>query len=297
MAAHQPQYSPKQISEALLSSESSVKRWCDSGAIPTVRTAGGHRRITLDGLQHYLRTSGRALVAPEVLGLPMLGVARCQSIPGESTSDSADFCRMISVGDEAGCRRLLRKRLQDGGSRSEVVGGLVTEAMHEMGDAWKSKEVDPYQERRACAICIRLIDEMKSELPSCSESAPTAIGGTPSGDPYQVPTALVDLALRESGWNTINLGSDLPLESFRQAAFDHDAKLVWMSVSSISNATTFVAEEVRFAGQLNDDVTLIMGGRALTDSIRSRMRYTAHCDNLQQLSALAAVMLLDLAGN
>ena len=70
MAAQQPRFSPKQVASALQASESSVKRWCDQGAIASVRTVGGHRRITLDGLQRFLRDSQRALSAPEELGLP-----------------------------------------------------------------------------------------------------------------------------------------------------------------------------------------------------------------------------------
>jgi hypothetical protein len=33
-----------------------------------------------------------------------------------------------------------------------------------------------------------------------------------------------------------------------------------------------------------------VGGRALTDDLRPRMGFTAHCDNLEQLSALAQVI-------
>ena len=47
------QLTTRQVAEALSVSESSVKRWCDQGAIPTIRTVGGHRRIPLDGLLRF----------------------------------------------------------------------------------------------------------------------------------------------------------------------------------------------------------------------------------------------------
>lgn len=292
MAARQPQFSPKQVAEALRSSESSVKRWCDSGVIPTIKTVGGHRRITLDGLQQFLRSTGRTLLEPHVLGLPMLGTARQTTIPGDATPDSHDFRQALASGDENACRKILRRRIDKDSLRSEAAADLITDAMHGLGEAWDCNELDVYQERRACDISIRLINELRSDLPPLRSDAPIAIGGSPEGDPYQLPTALVELALREVGWNATSLGHDLPLNSFVQAAHDYQPKLVWLSVSEISNPTKFVAEQNRLAGQLGEDIVLIIGGRALTDQIRPKLRYTAHCDSLRPLTDLAAMMLM-----
>jgi excisionase family DNA binding protein len=50
--------SPRQVAEAIGVSESSLKRWCDSGLIPTRRTAGGHRRVPVAGVVAFLRERG-----------------------------------------------------------------------------------------------------------------------------------------------------------------------------------------------------------------------------------------------
>ncbi|REJ93532.1 MAG: helix-turn-helix domain-containing protein [Planctomycetota bacterium] len=44
---------PKQVARAISVSESSIKRWCDRGAIATQYTPGGHRRIPLSGLLEF----------------------------------------------------------------------------------------------------------------------------------------------------------------------------------------------------------------------------------------------------
>ncbi|REJ65407.1 MAG: helix-turn-helix domain-containing protein [Planctomycetota bacterium] len=44
---------PKQVARAISISESSIKRWCDRGAIATQYTPGGHRRIPLSGLLEF----------------------------------------------------------------------------------------------------------------------------------------------------------------------------------------------------------------------------------------------------
>ncbi len=214
MAAQQPQFSPKQVASALQASESSVKRWCDQGAISTIRTVGGHRRITLDALQHFLRTSDRGLAAPEALGLSPTTIAAGEQIPGGEDSDQRQFRSALAAGDEASCRRILRALVGRSESKSEAADFLITDAMHGIGEAWDCNKLDAYQERRGCDICIRLLNELRNELPDLPKSAPIALGGTFSGDPYQLPTALIELAMREAGWNAISLGSNLPTESF-----------------------------------------------------------------------------------
>ena len=295
MAARQIQFSPKQVAVALQASESSVKRWCDQGVIPTVRTVGGHRRITLEGLQNFLRGSNRSLQEPQVLGLSPHRVAMDRSIPGGSDPDQQGFRSALAKGDEQACRRILRQRIGAGSSRSQAAEFLITDAMHGFGEAWDCKRIDAYQERRGCDICMRLINEMRSELPLIPSTAPVAIGGTPAGDPYQLPTALVELSLRETGWNAISLGNNLPVDSFLQAARDYDPQLVWLSVSAVDNSAAFISEQNRLAEELGDNVSLLVGGRALTDDIRPKLHYTAHCDNLRSLVDLASMIRLNAA--
>lgn len=293
MAVRQPHFSPRQVADALQASESSVKRWCDQGAIPSIRTVGGHRRITLDGLQSFLRTSNRVLSVPEALGVPDLQFQKESSIPGGTEPDQLSFRNFLARGDDGACRRILRGRVTMGDRLSQAADFFITDAMHGFGEAWQCRQLDAYQERRGCDICLRLINELRSELPPVTASAPVAIGGTPEGDPYQLPTALVELSLREIGWNATSLGNNLPIDSLLRAAQDCNPKMVWLSVSAIEDQTNFVNEEFRLAEGLGDDVSLLIGGRAITDDIRSELQYTACCDSLKNLAELASMIRLN----
>jgi excisionase family DNA binding protein len=290
MAARQPRFSPKQIAQALDVSESTVKRWCDQGSIPMIRTMGGHRRITLDGLQRFILETGRELRLPQMLGMPPLSPLRATHVPGKNLPVQQAFRDRLAVGDEEGCRQVLHDRLAEGGTPGEVAEELITDAMHGFGNAWERHQLDPYQERRGCDVCIRLINELRRELPAIAENAPYAFGGAPEGDPYQLATALVELALREVGWNAVSLGCNLPLESFLQAAHDREPQLVWLSVSTIGNPASFVAQQKSLADALGEEIPLLIGGRALTDAVRPQLRYTAHCDSVSHVVELATML-------
>ncbi|GAA5507078.1 helix-turn-helix domain-containing protein [Novipirellula caenicola] len=299
MAARQPHYSPKQVADALQVSESSVKRWCDRGTIPTIRTVGGHRRITLDGLQVFLSQADRTLVNPDVLGLPALISCRKTEISGAATDYQRQFRSALAVGDEPACREILHHQIElrqteQGQTRAEIAELLIADAMHGLGEAWCRNELDVYQERRACGIAHQLITELTATLPPPKSTALTAVGGAPEGDHYQLPMMLVQLALRELGWNSVCLGNHLPLQSFAQAAHDYQSDLVWLSVSALTDAAAFIAEETQLAADLGEHIPLLVGGRALCDEIRPRLRYTAHCDNLRQFVELVAMMQLSL---
>jgi len=296
MAARQPQYSPKKVAEALEVSESSVKRWCDSGAIVSSCTVGGHRRITLDSLRRFLEDSERSLARPEVLGLPTLPPTRKVQVKGSPEPNCQAFRDALAGGDESLCRRLLFDQIDRGLTRSEAAEMLITDAMHGFGEAWDCKQLDIYQERRGCDIALRLIYEMRATLPPPGDGAPVAIGGAPEGDPYQLPTALVELTLREVGWEATSLGNHLPIDSFIQAAHDYRPQLFWLSVSAVPDADQFVQDQTRLAEALGEEVPLLIGGRALSDDLRPRLRYTAHCDSLRHMVDLAGLLRLNFSG-
>ncbi len=298
MSASPSQFSPKQIASSLNVSESSVKRWCDQGAIPTIRTVGGHRRITLNGLREFLRMSNRTLADPKALGideaeLSVVGGPPARRVPvrGAGTEPTQqEFRAALGEGDEDRCMEILGQRIALGWSRAEAAEDLITDAMRGLGDAWDCGELSIYQERRGCTICARLIYNLREGLEPLADDARVAIGAAPETDPYQLPTAMVELALRENGWNAINLGNDLPLDSLIQAAADYQPQLVWLSVTSIGDPSRFIREQNKLADSLGEDVSLIVGGRALDDQLRPKLRYTAHCDGLRHLVELAAIL-------
>ncbi|MFN9851138.1 MAG: MerR family transcriptional regulator, partial [Planctomycetota bacterium] len=91
-------------------------------------------------------------------------------------------------------------------------------------------------------------------------------------------------------WRTINLGSSVPLESLLVAAKKYMPKIFGLSVTNIDDDEAFLKRFDAFSRELPKGVMLVVGGQALTDRLRPKMQFSAYCDSLKQLSALARNM-------
>lgn len=282
-----PQFiSPRQLARAAGVSESSVKRWCDQGLIPTVKTAGGHRRLTVEAAAEFLRQSGATEPRAELLMLPVRHGQGERAV--RATAD--DFYGALVAGDESACARILLDRFLGGERVSRLGDQVVAPALHRVGAAWECHSVAVYQERRGCGNCLRAIEALRHALPSSQPSDPLAMGGSPTGDPYVIPGALVDLVLRHAGWRSELLGDGLPFETMTKAVQDAQPQLFWLSVSAIDDEQRFLDGYLAFYAAVKDEVAVVVGGRALHEGLRRNMEYAAYCDNLQHLDAFAQTL-------
>lgn len=280
-----PYISPRQLARAAGVSESSVKRWCDQGKIPQVKTAGGHRRLTLETATEFLREIGSE-ISPAVLGLP----ARKNRGTKVREDLARTFQQALIAGEEAVCRQIVFD-LHLGGMRAALIFDKVIAPAFEMvGADWECGEVQIYQERRGCGLCLRVLDELKSVIPSAKASAPLAIGGAAESDHYTLPTSMVDVVLRQGGWRSQSLGSRLPFATLLQAIRDQRPALFWLSVSHIDDQERFIAEYGEFYEQAQSLVAVVVGGRALVEPIRRQLRYSGFCDNMEHLEAFAKTL-------
>jgi len=280
---------PKQVAKAIGVSESSLKRWCDKGVIPTVRTAGGHRRIPIEAVIHYLRESGQPIAHPELLGLP------ATTGQGPMVMDRArgQLQDALMAGEEAPVRRIVFDLYLAGTAACDICDKVLAEAFHGIGAEWQCGRLAVYRERRACEIALRALHELRSALPRSQPTAPYALGGTLTHDVYVLPTTMVEVVLREAGWRAESYGNGLPVATLCEAIHDTRPALVWLSVSHIDSRTAFLAEYAQLEhAAAAHQAALVVGGQALDECLRREMRYSAFCDTLRHLLSFTATLAL-----
>jgi len=278
-------FSPAQLGPILGVSESTIKRWVDSGKLRSVKTAGGHRRIALPDLVSFLRASRRETPSLEALGL----------VAGETRRGAADaltpegLARLLLGGETEAVRTLLLRQFSAGRALEEMLDRLVAPAMVEVGALWERKEIDVYQEHLATQRAGRILLELRALLPAAPASAPLALGAAPEGDPYQLPTLMAEMTLAEMGWRTVNLGPDVPVESLQLALTRHRPTLVWLSVTSRRVTPRFFAGYPRlFEAARERGAGLVLGGQGITPKLQDHLVATAFGTRLAHLKAFAS---------
>jgi len=274
---------PKQVARSIGVSESSLKRWCDRGVIQTERTAGGHRRLRVGDVLRFLQSNEMQLVRPEVLGLPPGTGARPRVV--DRVEDK--LSESLLAGDHEIARRLILDLYINGSEVLAICDKVITPVLHKIGEYWDCGDAEVYQERRACEIVSRILYELQGILPQAPPQAPLALGGTPSGDYYRIPTQMVELVFLESGWRASSLGSCLPFETMAAAVQMHRPQLCWLSVSHIEDEIAFLSGFLDFREALPGDTKLVLGGQALTVQLLEQLQPTAFCDNLRTLQVVA----------
>ncbi len=274
---------PKQVARAINVSESSVKRWCDKGAIRTQYTAGGHRRIPLAGLIEFLRGSAHELVAPELVGLP----ASSGQTPRGIRQALERFTPGLVAGNEPLCRRITLDLFLAEHSISRICDELLAASFQAVGQLWACGQAEVYQERRGCELTLRILRELGTMLAQPEPDAPVAIGATVTGDQYALGTAMAELVLRDGGWSATSLGTNLPCQTLAAAIEQHRPKLFWLSCSHLEDEAVFLRQYNALYDQFGMNVAFVTGGQALHADLRQQMKFAAFCSSMQHLESFA----------
>jgi excisionase family DNA binding protein len=277
--------SPLQVSEALCVSVTTVKRWVDDGVMPAQKTPGGHRKLLLADVIRFLRENP----------LPGADMSRlCLRCPEDAVPDADDVRRqllpMLRTADVDGARGLLETAYRAGLGMEVLADEVIAPAMHTIGHDWATGQIDVYQEHQSTQVCVEAIHQFKAVMDDNAEPRrPIAICGASEGDPYLLASLLVQMVLRDHGWQAINFGPNTPLESFGRAIVDCRPRLICLSVSYLPDRDRFVREYHELFRQARAaDVAVAVGGAMLADqSFREALPFTHHGDRLAHLVEFA----------
>jgi excisionase family DNA binding protein len=216
-----------------------VKRWADSGALPCIRTAGGHRRFRREDVDRFLaRSSG--------------GDA------GAIWNDWIDV--LLHDVDTYAVQSLLFGERARRGAWHEVarhLGDLLTE----VGRRWETGSLSVLDEHVASSALQRGITAVVDAMP-LGPDAPRCLLAAAEPDEHTLGLSLAELCLREAGWRSEWVGARKPAGTVAERVERGDLAMVALSASQsmtdgagLSRATDEVATACRAAG-----VVLVLGG-------------------------------------
>lgn len=259
--------SPRDLAQAIGSSESSVKRWTDQGLLQVTRTAGGHRRIATSDAIRYIRENACPVIKPEILGLPASLATTDQDDLATASDADPDgiFLDLLQAGHDVGARNHVLARFLGGESVASLADGPIRNAMEVIGASWEHGPEGIYVEHRATEICAGLLRDLRSYV-SPVRPIGRAIGGAISGDPYRLPPLAVAATLADCGLQTVNLGANTPIEVLDVASIGaapaERPRIVWVCMSLVTDPEGLADSISAFAKRcIEHDMLLAIGGR------------------------------------
>lgn len=276
----------QQVAQALGVGVSTVKRWVDAGELEAIRTVGKHRLIPLAEAIRFaesrrLPTEGFRRLSPASTAAEPVGVV-----------DERWRLRLLDLlreGKAEEAKTFLRSAHRRLGSGAGLADELIHPVMERVGHGWMLGEWEVYQEHQASQIVAACLSDLLAEIPPAeSGSAPLAVGATPEGDLYTLSLLSAELTLREAGWEVRDLGPNLPLESLTEAVRTYRPAMVFLSVSNLADPASFLRTYTKFQGiAASLGVAVILGGRALSPELLSRLRFDGFGDRMGRLIEFA----------
>ncbi|MEZ4367326.1 MAG: helix-turn-helix domain-containing protein [Kofleriaceae bacterium] len=219
------------VAELLGVGTTSVKRWADSGALPCVKTPGGHRRferVVVEALREH--------------GLPVE-----DSGPVEAASWVDRWLHVLvhQTGPLDAYRLLVGERQlhDDWWQTCDRVG----EVLVALGERWVTGDLTLVEEHIASERLARGLARC-AEAFSVMAGAPVALLMTAEGDEHVLGLHMVELGLRELGWTVRWVGRAVPIRHALEYLGHERIDCVIVSASSYSTDATLMADQVERIG-------------------------------------------------
>ena len=186
-------------------------------------------------------------------------------------------------------KELVQTALDEGINVKDILNSLL-EGMGIIGEKFKNDEVyvpEVLVAARAMNMGAQILK------PYLAESGVEAIGrvciGTVQGDLHDIGKNLVKMMMEGKGLEVIDLGVDVPPQTFVQTAIDNDCKII--CCSALLTTTMGVMEEVVKAAEaagIRDKVKIMVGGAPVSEDFAKKIGADAYTADAATAADMAA---------
>jgi 5-methyltetrahydrofolate--homocysteine methyltransferase len=192
------------------------------------------------------------------------GVTR-ETKPAEELPLDERLSRYIIDGTRDGLIADLETKLAEGGAPLAIINGPLMDGMAEVGRLFNANQLivaEVLQSAESMKAAVSFLEgHMKAEE---TTSRGTVVLATVKGDVHDIGKNLVEIILRNNGYDVVNLGIKVPPEALVAACRDHRPDAVGLSGLLVKSAQQMVitAHDLEAAGI---EVPILVGGAALSE--------------------------------
>ncbi|MGD8466670.1 MAG: corrinoid protein [Anaerolineae bacterium] len=181
--------------------------------------------------------------------------------------------KAVMEGDADTAATLVQSGLDEGLAPGEILNKGCIAAMGEVGRLFEDGEMFVPEMLIAARAMQAGMNILKPHLAEGEiVSAGTAVLGTVAGDLHDIGKNLVGMMMEGSGFEIVDLGTDVKPDAFVAAVKEHNPDLIGMSalLTTTMPAMTATIEALTEAG-LRDEVKIIVGGAPVTQAFAEKI--------------------------
>jgi len=203
------------------------------------------------------------------------------------------FEARLLVGDTSGAWSVLEATLSSGVEVDEVYLDVIGPAMVSIGERWARGEIDIAEEHLASVIVSRLLGRLGPRFARAGRTRGAVVLGAAPGDAHGLPVSLLADLVVGDGFEVIDLGADVPAESFVHAA-RQAARLVAVGIAmTCPDLDAAVAATVDTLHDAIPGIPVILGGSAVTsEGHADRLGADAYASSARRFVALLADLVM-----
>ena len=197
----------------------------------------------------------------------------------------SDLVELIKQGEVAESIETVKRIIDD--IAVEQVIGVMTKAMRELGERFEKKEVFIPELLVASDVISELMPLLEPYIRKRNMQRKTVVIGTVEGDIHEIGKNIVSIVLKAEGYNVIDLGTDVGIDTFLAAASKQEASIIGLStlMTTTMHVQQDLIEELVAQGG-RDSFFVIIGGAPVSRKWAERIGADAYCDDAFSTAAL-----------
>jgi len=180
-----------------------------------------------------------------------------------------ELARILNTGDETEAVDLARRALDSGFTPPTFFLNVIQPLLHEVGKRFEQLEIFLPELMRAAKVVKAMQTEVLEPailaLAGEDTKAGTVVVGTCKGDIHDIGKNMVALMLQVNGFEVIDLGTDVSMRDFVNAARKANADIIGMS-SLLTTSMPYMGDLISYLDGLGlrENFKVIVGGAPVT---------------------------------
>lgn len=263
----------KEVSGILGINISTLKRWTDSGKLGCEKTAGGHRKFTIQHVRDYYKNNSNSLKS-ETLHLETKDHKKVYGLINQQ--DYKQLAILLSdsslKSDESTVGTIVNGLYMNGTPVADLFDFVVDVAGNIVEDKLKKNQIvhtDAYLSRK---IITRSVDGLNRDKPNGNFNGKNALCINFEDNLPDIGVVMSEVLMRHNGYNVFNSGSHAQLGELSEIIVNRNIDIVLFYLCNLQCCNAVVEENVsKTVKQIYDsikiaeklDIQILFGGEGL----------------------------------